>query len=105
MSDTTDVGGKGKKGGKKPAGEGAGVQGHIARMLVRAVWAQEWHTANPEGTKEVREAAWKEARPGLMEKNLKVYRRALVTLQRAGVTMAVAESAPGKAEADDGEQA
>ena len=76
--------------GNKAAGAGADgapkVEGQIGRMLVRAIWAQEWTLANPDAKGEQRKVAWKDAREGAMERNLKSYRRALNSLTRSGVT-------------------
>lgn len=116
MNDQTEFGaGEKGKGGKKPAGEGAakGVgptgnaksEGQIGRMLVRAIWAQEWILANPDGKAEDRKAAWLAARDGALEKNLKTYRRALNSLTRSGVTMTLGAAAgkAGAAQEDGGE--
>ena len=75
--------------------------GQIGRMLVRAIWAQEWSLANPDGTGEARKAAWKEARAAVMEKNLKSYRRAVASLTRSGVTMTLSAEAAAKSDEDD----
>lgn len=93
---TGEKGNKAGRASEKTAGEGEGkgkVEGHIGRMLVRAIWAQEWMMANPDGKGEERKAAWKEAREAAIEKNLKTYRRAINALTRAGVTMTVSEAA------------
>ena len=103
MNEQSDVGtGPKGKGPKKAAGEGhakvpgvkgaggagnAKSEGQIGRMLVRAIWGQEWLLANPEAKGEERKAAWLAARDGALEKNLKTYRRALNSLTRSGVTM------------------
>ncbi len=84
--------GEGKAEAKGGDGKGK-VEGQIGRMLVRAIWAQEWSLANPEGKGEDRKAAWKDAREAAMEKNLKTYRRAINTLTRGGVTMTLSEVA------------
>jgi hypothetical protein len=104
MNEVTEVGAKakGNKRGKKSGGEGnASIDGQIGRMLVRAIWAQEWSLANPDGKGEARKAAWKEARTAALEKNLKTYRRAIGSLQRSGVTMALSAEAAGKSDEDD----
>lgn len=88
-------GGKGK--GKGAKGDDASVEGQIGRMLVRAIWAQEWSAANPEGKPEERKAAWKGARNDALDKNLKAYRRALTAMGRSGVVMSMS---PDAAEAD-----
>ena len=103
MSDVSDMaagakgrGGKGAGGaGKgKAGGEGnAKVEGQIGRMLVRAIWGQEWSAANPDGKGEDRKAAWKDAREAALEKNLKTYRRALNALTRSGVVMTLSDDA------------
>lgn len=104
MSDTTEVGGKakGKKNVKKVSADGkTNVDAQIGRMLVRAVWSQEWSAANPDATGEARKAAWKDARSGAMEKNLKTYRRAIALLKRTGVTITLSDEAAANAEGDD----
>ena len=99
-------GGKGKGGkGKaaKDSGEGgdASVEGEIGRMLVRAIWAQEWAAANPESKPEERKAAWKEQRTAAMDKNLKGYRRAVGSLKRSGVVMSITPAAAAPGDDDD----
>lgn len=79
----------------------AKVEGQIGRMLVRAIWAQEWSLANPDGKGEQRKAAWKDAREAAMEKSLKPYRRALGSLARSGVTMTISEAAAKEADSED----
>ena len=103
--------GDGKGGGKGKAAEAGGgdaakakakTEGQIARLLVRAVWLQEWSAANPEGKAEDRKEAWKAARDGAIEKHMKPYRRALNMLSRSGVTMTYqAPTAKGGSEGDD----
>ncbi len=61
----------------------------ISRMLVRAIWSQEWSAANPEAGPETRKAAWQAAREGVMGERLKPYRKALNIIGKMGVTMAV----------------
>ena len=86
-------GGKGKaKAGKSETGD-ASVEGQVGRMLVRAIWAQEWSAAHPDGKTEERKAAWKDARAGAIEKNLKAYRRAVTSLTRLGVVMSITPAA------------
>ena len=84
--------GAGARSGANP-GTDANVQmnGLVGRMLVRAVWHQEWILANPEGTAETRKAAWKDARDGSMDKNLKAYRRAIGVLRRSGVMISLSD--------------
>lgn len=101
-------GGKGKgKGGKGKAAKegGAGgevsVEGEVGRMLVRAIWAQEWAAAHPDQKPEDRKAAWKEQRTAAMEKNLKSYRRAVGTLKRSGVVMSITPTAAAAAGDDE----
>ena len=103
MSNVTKAGaaakGRGAKGSGGPddadgANTASRLEIQIGRMLVRAIWAQEWIGANPEGTPEQRNAAWLEARDRTVEKNLKPYRRALRTLLRAGVEMKVSDVDP-----------
>jgi len=99
-------GGKGKGKAAKEGGEGTepSVEGEVGRMLVRAIWAQEWVAANPDHKPEDRKAAWKEQRTAAMEKNLKSYRRALGSLKRSGVVMSITpapEAAGDDEDADD----
>lgn len=122
MSDETVAATKGAK-GKKAAGAAKGAkaagakakpkaapgadakaktEGQIARLMVRAVWMQEWSVANPDGKPEDRKKAWAEARQAAVDRNLKTYRRAVNMLSRQGVTMTY--TAPAKKEgaaADD----
>ncbi|MEO8240948.1 MAG: hypothetical protein ABI832_01480 [bacterium] len=106
VTEVTDVVAAAKKGkGKKSSADNAtGVEGQIGRMLVRAVWTQEWTAANPEGKPEERKAAWKEGRTAAFEAHLKQYRRAINALGRSGVTMTLSETA-AKANAEDDEEA
>ena len=98
------AGGAGK-GKNKAAGDGnAKVEGQIGRMLVRAIWAQEWSQANPDGQAEQRKAAWKETREAAMERNLKPYRRAINALSRSGVAMTLSETAAKANDEDDGSE-
>jgi hypothetical protein len=102
-------GNKGNKGKNKPRKAGAaeknsGADGQIGRMLVRAIWAQEWSAANPGGKGEARKAAWKDARSAMMEKNLKSYRRAMASLKRSGVTMTLSAEAAAKSGDDDNDE-
>ena len=102
----TAEGGKGKEGGKakggKAGGKGEAVlspnEVQVARMLVRALWAQEMIAANPEQTAADRAAAWKDIRQARNEAELKKVRRALLTLKRAGVVMKLSEKAAKSAE-------
>lgn len=95
-----------EKAKKAEAGE-ANVMGQIARLLVKAIWVQEYIAANPDAATEQRHAAWKAAREAAMLKNLKTCRRALNQLARSGVVMSVTEATGKKAKAeaadDDGE--
>lgn len=107
MDEATEVGGKaeGKKKTKKAEGaENSGSNGQLGRMLVRAIWVQEWSLANPDGKGNARKAAWKEAKSAAMEKNLKSYRRAIASLGRSGVSMTLSAEAAAKAEEDDGDE-
>ena len=97
---------KGGKGKGKAAKDGidAGdvtVEGEISRMLVRSIWAQEWAAANPESKPDDRKAAWKEQRGAAMEKNQKVYRRALGSLKRSGVVMSITPAAAAQGDDED----
>lgn len=107
MNEMTESGAKGKgKGGKKGGAEGdASGDGQIARMLVRAIWAQEYSAANPDSKPEDRKAAWKETRAAQVEKNLKTYRRAIAALKRAGIVMTMSEAAAAATDEDPGEDA
>ena len=105
MNEMTEAGPKGKgKRGKKAGNDGeVSVEGQVARMLVRAIWAQDWTSANPEGKPEDRKTAWKAARTDVLETNLKSYRRAVASLSRLGVVMSIT---PAAADADtEGEDA
>ena len=78
------------KGAAGPAADGnAQMNGLVGRMLVRAIWTQEWILANPEATIEARKAAWKDTREATMNKNLKTYHRALGVLTRSGVVISL----------------
>lgn len=104
MSDTTAVGAKakGNKAAKKTNAEGkSNMDAQIGRMMVRAVWSQEWAAANPDATGEDRKAAWKDARSGAMEKSLKTYRRAIALLKRTGVTITLSDEAAAGADGND----
>ena len=104
MDDATEVGpkGKGKKNANKTNAEGkSNVDAQIGRMMVRAVWSQEWSAANPDATGEDRKAAWKDARSGAMEKSLKTYRRAIAQLKRTGVTITLSDEAAAATDGDD----
>lgn len=92
---------RGKAKGKGAAGP-KGPELQIARMLVRALWQQEWSAANPDKTAAERTAAWRETRQAVNESELRGMRRALTAIKRAGVTMAIAERA-AKGEADEAE--
>jgi hypothetical protein len=117
MNEMTESGekakGKGKGKDKDKSAKKAGketentVESQVGRMLVRAIWAQEWSAANPEGKTEQRKAAWKDARSGMIEKHLKTYRRAVGSLKRSGVMMSITPAAAAAAEndEDDGEDA
>lgn len=105
MNEMTEAGAKAKgkgKGGKKPASDmETSVEGQVGRMLVRAIWAQEWSAANPEGKPEERKAAWKDARGSALDKHMKQYRRALLSLKRSGVVMSITPAAEGASDEDD----
>jgi hypothetical protein len=108
MSDVTEVGGEDgdkaeeNKAAKKASGQGGnGVDAQISRMLVRALWAQDWIAANPDATIEARKAAWELDRQAMLEKNFKTYRRAIASMQRAGVTMTLNQSANRKGDTAD----
>ncbi len=100
-------GGKGKRNAIKGETGEAAVEGQVGRMLVRAIWAQEWSVAHPDGKAEERKAAWKDARAGAIEKNLKTYRRAVSSLTRSGVVMSITPAAAAAAgdDEDPGEDA
>ncbi len=57
----------------------------IARMLVRAIWTQEWNEAHPEAKGKERAQAWKEARAAENNARGKIYRKALAAMRKAGV--------------------
>ena len=101
--------GKGKAAGSVPNKKAAGdapknPEVLIARMLVRALWQQDWVAANPDGKAPERKTAWKEARQARMEQQLKSARKALATLQRLGVTMTLSPKA-ATGDDDDGADA
>lgn len=76
----------------------------LARLLLRAVWTQQWIAANPDASKDQRVAAWQEAREQVLKSNLPTYRKALTVLRRTGVTMALPARAAGAGQEDeDGE--
>lgn len=107
MDEATEAGAKakGKKKDKGAAsGESSNSNGQVGRMLVRAIWVQEWSLANPDGKGEARKAAWKDARSAEMEKNLKSYRRAVASLARSGVTMTLSDEAVAKSDDDDSDE-
>ena len=99
MNEMTEAGTK-AKGGKGKGGE-VSVEGQVARMLVRAIWAQEWAAANPDAKLEDRKAAWKDARSAANESNLKPYRRALGSLKRSGVVMSITPATDSPTEEDE----
>ena len=107
MDEETEVGAKtkGKKKVRKAAAaENSSADGQFGRMLVRAIWVQEWSLANPDGKGEARKAAWKDARSAAMEKNLKSYRRAIASLTRSGVTMTLSAEAATESDEDDSDE-
>ncbi len=92
----------GKAGGKKTAGSvPKGPETQVARLILRALWRHDWSAANPDKKAAERTAAWKEGRQAHYEAELKKMRRALISVKRDGVSMAVSEKA-AKAEADAG---
>lgn len=99
--------GTGKGGGKGQAAL-TPAETQIARMLVRALWAQESIAANPDQSPAERAAQWKEVRQARNEAELKKVRRALLTLKKSGVVMSLtekAEMAEDAAEAEGGSEA
>lgn len=108
MADDVKVKEAGNKGKGKGKGKGdqsgpppKGPETHIARMMVRALWQQEWSAANPDKTSAEKGTAWKEVRTARLESELKKIRRALMSVKRSGVTMVVSEKAAKAAESDD----
>ena len=98
MNEITEAGAKGDKakagGGKgRAGGADSSVEAQVGRMLVRAIWAQDWSAANPDGKPEARKAAWKDARAAAIEKNHKLYSRAVAALMRSGVVISVPAAA------------
>lgn len=89
ISEVTDAPAKGKKGGKgkKAEGEGTGKNPaiHIAQLVVRALWMQDFIAAHPKCTAQERNAAWKDARAATQENQFKRVRRALANLSRVGM--------------------
>lgn len=86
------AGGKGKAKDKAAAAP-QGPESQIARLIIRALWQQDWNAANPGKTPAERTAAWKAARQERMEANLKQMRRALISLKREGVSLAITPKA------------
>jgi hypothetical protein len=84
-------GGATGKGGSGKAGKKAvNVTGHdtqVSRLMVRAIWQQQWTDANPGKTAAERGAAWKEERQALIDTDAQKMRRVLATLKRFGVTV------------------
>lgn len=72
----------------------------ILRLLVRAMWQQEWSAANPEGKAKDRAAAWKEVRAAETKARMKGYRKALIALRKSGVEITLSPAA--KTEAEEG---
>ena len=97
ISEVTDAPAKGKKGGKgkKAEGEGTGKNPaiHIAQLVVRALWMQDFIASNPKCTAPERNAAWKAARGDIMERQLKKVRRALANLGRIGMQITLTDRA------------
>jgi hypothetical protein len=93
MSEASNTDTSAEENTAQKSGEGANakIDGLAVRMLVRAIWVQEWMLANPEGTAEARKDAWKVARDAVMAKNLKLYRRAAKALTFSGVTISLNE--------------
>jgi hypothetical protein len=81
------AGGNGKA---KAAGVPPGPETQIARLIIRALWQQEWNAANPGSTPAARTEAWKAVRGERMEADLKKVRMALMSLRRDGVAMTIA---------------
>lgn len=96
-------GGRGRGKGKTDAAGAPpkGPETHIARMMVRALWQQEWSAANPDKQATDRAAAWKEIRAERLDAELKKLRRALINVKKQGVTMTVSEKAAKVAESDE----
>lgn len=93
--------GKGKGNGDQSGPPPKGPETHIARMMVRALWQQEWTAENPDKTPAEKGAAWKEVRTARLESELKKIRRALMAVKKSGVTMVVSEKAAKTAESDE----
>ena len=96
MQDGVETAAEAKRKGSSDSAKNAETL--IARMLVRALWQQDWAAANPEAKAADRKTAWKDARQGRMEQSLKSVRKALATMQRSGVTMTLS---PKEAAGDD----
>jgi len=73
----------------------------IARLMVRALWQQEWSAANPEASPKDRAAAWKEVRAAETQARIKGYRKAIVALRKAGVEISLSAAVAD----DEGEPA
>lgn len=104
MQDGVETGTAAKRKGSGDPSKNADMM--IARMMVRALWQQDWSAVNPDAKAPDRKAAWKDARLAQMEKQLKPVRKALATMQRLGVTMTLSpKSADDASEDDDGAEA
>lgn len=71
----------------------AGPEAQIAKLLVRALWTEDWKANNPKGTGAERMAAWKEARTEQFAAHTKTFRRALLALKKSGVEMTLTPKA------------
>ncbi|MGV8988572.1 MAG: hypothetical protein ACOH2H_20095 [Cypionkella sp.] len=87
VQDAPKTRGKGK--GKSDISVPPGPESQVARLIIRALWQQEWAAANPGGKPAERTAAWKLARQARFEAELKKIRRALMSLKRDGVAMTI----------------
>ncbi|NBZ87369.1 hypothetical protein [Stagnihabitans tardus] len=72
----------------------------IAKLLVRALWIEDWKTNNPKGTSAERVAAWKEARAEQFATHSKTFRKALLALKKSGVEMTLTPKADPETEAE-----
>lgn len=65
----------------------------IAKLMVRALWVEDWKTKNPKGTGAERMAAWKEARAEQFAAHTKTFRKAIMALKKSGVEMTLTPKA------------
>lgn len=84
----------------KAAGRKANPDVQIARLLVQALWNQQWKAANPDGSAKDRAKAWKAARSEELAARVKPCRLALQALRRSGVEMTLTAAAETAKDSD-----